>query len=54
MSTETWTLIGTSAATLLLFILPALVYTWYALEQIIGDKKSYPSVTAKDNRRAVR
>jgi hypothetical protein len=36
-------------ATLLFFIVPELIYTWYALAHLIGDKKSYARVIAKSN-----
>jgi hypothetical protein len=49
MNTETWATIGTIIATLLLFIGPGLVYTWYALEYLIGDKKTYAHAIAKSN-----
>lgn len=49
MNAEIWAVIGTFAGTLLLLIVPGLVYTWYALEHIIGDKNSYESVIAKSN-----
>jgi hypothetical protein len=39
MNTELWPTIGTTVATLL-FIVPGLIYAWYALEHLIGDKKS--------------
>jgi hypothetical protein len=32
MDAELWAVIGTIVATLVLFIVPGLVYTWYALE----------------------
>jgi hypothetical protein len=41
MNTETWASIGTMIATLTFFIVPGLVYSWYALELVMGDKKSY-------------
>ena len=49
MNTEIWASIGTILATLVLFIVPALVYTWYAFEHLIGDKNSYAQVIAKSN-----
>jgi hypothetical protein len=48
MNAETWAAVGTIVATLL-FIVPGLVYTWYALEHLIGDKTSYPQVIARSN-----
>jgi len=54
MNAEIWESIGTIVATLVLFIIPGLIYTWYALEHMIGDKKSYESVIAKSNGRDVR
>ena len=49
MNAEIWASIGTIAGTLLLLIVPGLIYTWYALEHLIGDKQSYESVIAKSN-----
>ena len=49
MNAEIWSAIGTTVATLVLFIVPGLVYTWYALESMIGDKESYASVIAKSD-----
>ncbi len=49
MNTELWAAVGTTVATLVLFIVPALVYAWYALEHLIGDKKSYADAIAKSN-----
>jgi hypothetical protein len=46
MNTEVWASIGTIVATLVLLIVPALVYTWYVLEHMIGDKQSYERVIA--------
>jgi len=34
MNAEVWASIGTIVATLVLLIIPGLVYTWYALEHI--------------------
>jgi hypothetical protein len=50
MNTEIWASIGTIVATLVLLIVPGLIYTWYALEHLIGDRKSYESVIAQSNR----
>ena len=49
MDAEIWASIGTIVATFVLFIVPGLIYTWYALEGLIGDKESYESVIAKSN-----
>jgi hypothetical protein len=49
MNAEIWAAIGTIAATLVLLIVPGLVYTWYALEHLIGDRNSYESVIAQSN-----
>jgi hypothetical protein len=49
MNAEIWATVGTTVATLLLFVVPGLVYTWYALDHMIGDKKSYERVIAKSN-----
>jgi hypothetical protein len=37
MNAEIWASIGTIVATLVLLIVPGLVYTWYALEHIAED-----------------
>jgi hypothetical protein len=50
MNAETWATVGTILATLLLLIAPGLIYTWYALEHLIGDPKSYERVIARSNR----
>jgi hypothetical protein len=50
MTTEIWASIGVSAATVLLFIVPPLVYAWYALEQMIGDTRSYERVIETTSR----
>jgi hypothetical protein len=44
MNAEIWATIGTIVATLVLFIVPGFIYTWYALEHLIDDKRSYPRV----------
>jgi hypothetical protein len=49
MNAEFWASIGTVVATLVLFVVPGLVYTWYVLEQMIGDKSSYEPVIARSN-----
>ena len=49
MNAEIWASIATIAGTLLLLIVPGLIYTWYALEHLIDDKQSYESVIAKSN-----
>jgi hypothetical protein len=49
MSVAVWASIGTVVATLVLFIVPGLVFTWYALEHLIEDKRSYERVIAKSN-----
>jgi hypothetical protein len=36
MNAELWATIGTIPATLVLFTVPGLIYTWYALEHMIG------------------
>ena len=54
MKAEIWATIGTIVATLLLVIVPGLLYTWHALEHMIADKKSYAQVIAKSNGRTTR
>jgi hypothetical protein len=39
MSAEIWESVGTVLATLVLFIVPGLVYTWYALEHIGPERE---------------
>ena len=34
MSAEIWASVGTIVATLVLLVVPGLVYTWYALEHL--------------------
>jgi hypothetical protein len=46
MKAEIWASVGTIVATLALFIVPGLVYAWYVLEHLIGDKRSYARVIA--------
>jgi hypothetical protein len=48
MSVETWCTFGTIVGTLVLLILPGLVYTWYALEHMIGGKENYARVADID------
>jgi hypothetical protein len=50
MTAEIWASVGTVVATLVLFIVPGLLYTWYALEHMIGDETSYESVIAQTER----
>jgi hypothetical protein len=40
MSAEIWATVGTIAATLLLLVVPGLVYTWYALEHMMRSAPS--------------
>jgi hypothetical protein len=47
MSVEIWATIGTILGTVVLLVVPTLVFSWYALEQMIGDRRSYESVIAK-------
>lgn len=49
MNAEIWASISVGVATLVLFIIPAVVCTWYALEHMIDDKQSYERVIAKGN-----
>jgi hypothetical protein len=44
MNTEVWAVVGTSIATLLFFVLPALAYVYYVLEVWIDDNESYRGV----------
>jgi hypothetical protein len=49
MNAEIWASSGIGVATLLLFIIPAVVYIWYALEHMIDDKQSSERAIAKSN-----
>ncbi|HEY8407799.1 MAG TPA: hypothetical protein VIK66_07470 [Gaiellaceae bacterium] len=49
MNAEIWSVVGTTVATLVLFVVPGLIYTWCALEYMIGDDESYASVIARSN-----
>ncbi len=51
MNAEIWAAGGTTLATLVLLIVPGLVYSWYALEHMIGDRESYARVVAQSNGR---
>jgi len=51
MSAEIWASVGTAIATLVLLVVPGLVYAWYALEHMIGDEQSYASVIAQADER---
>jgi len=42
MSAELWATVGTIIGTLVLVVVPVLVYTWIVLDNWIGDR--YPSV----------
>lgn len=46
MSADVWIALGTAGATLVLLVVPVLVYGWYALEGMIGDDRSYERVSA--------
>jgi hypothetical protein len=37
MNAEIWASIGTIVAALVLFIVPGVIYTWYALKHLAGD-----------------
>lgn len=50
MSAEAWASVGAIVATLVLVVVPGLVYAWYVLEQMIGDPKSYDHVIAAVHR----
>ena len=42
---DVWLGIGTAAVTLLLLIVPVLVYGWYVLADMVGDGASYEPVS---------
>src|SRR5581483_9108888 len=46
MSADAWIALGTAGATLVLLVVPVLVYGWYALEGMIDDDRSYERVSA--------
>lgn len=46
MSADVWISLGTAAATLAFLIVPGLLFTWYLLERMIGDDRSYAQVVA--------
>jgi hypothetical protein len=52
MNTDIWASIATAVATLVLFIVPVLIYIWYVLEYMIDDETSYPRVM--ETRRVMR
>jgi hypothetical protein len=49
MNAEVWASVGTIIATLVFVVVPGVIYTWYALEHVIDDRKSYAGVIAKSN-----
>jgi hypothetical protein len=44
MNAEVWASIGTVIATLLLVVVPGVVYAWYVLDLWIGGGDGYPDV----------
>jgi ABC-type Fe3+ transport system permease subunit len=54
MNADVWASVSIAVATLVLVIVPGLVYAWYALEHMIDDKRSYERVIAEASRRAAR
>jgi hypothetical protein len=48
---DLWTVIGTTIATVVLVLVPSVVYAWYALESWIDDDKSYGRVIASVEKR---
>jgi hypothetical protein len=44
MSAEVWAAVGTVIGTLVLVIVPGLVYSWAVLEAWIGSQDRYPEV----------
>ena len=54
MNAEVWSSVGIAVATLVLFVVPGLVYAWYALEHVIADRKSYARVIARSDGGTVR
>ena len=45
MSADVWIALGTAGATLVLLVVPVIVYGWYALEGMIDDDRSYERVS---------
>ena len=50
-TTDLWAVIDATIATLVLLLLPGVVYFWYMLESWIGDEKSYGRVIASIEKR---
>jgi hypothetical protein len=46
MSTDLWLALGTTIATLVLLVIPGVVYAYDVLESWIGDPESYGRVIA--------
>jgi ABC-type Fe3+ transport system permease subunit len=44
MNAEIWASIATVVATVLLVVVPGVVYAWYVLEEWIGREDRYPNV----------
>ena len=44
MTLELWVSIGTVLATVVLVVVPGVVYAWYVLEEWIGPGDRYPEV----------
>jgi hypothetical protein len=51
MNAEMWAVLGTTVATLVFLILPAVVYAYYVLEHWIDDRETYSIVMATVERR---
>jgi hypothetical protein len=44
MNAEIWASVGTVLVTVLLVVVPTIVYAYYVLEEWIGDRNSYEPV----------
>jgi hypothetical protein len=43
-SVDAWMWIGTTAVTVVLLLVPGVLYAWYVLEHMIDDRRSYEHV----------
>ena len=51
MNAELWWVVGTALATVIFLIIPSILYAYYVLESLIGDKTSYERVMSQLDRR---
>lgn len=50
MNAELWSVLGTAIATLVLVVVPGVVYSYYVLEGWIDDKTSYEKALGTTSR----